>query len=469
LAKVKRFDLGQIRKAEITPQGYLKADAFATRVGVFKYTLPDGTVRRELRPPEEVFKSDSMKSLAELAVTNEHPPQMLDATNTKNYQVGFTNESVERLSNFLKVGVNVTDADAIREIKASGKTETSCGYTCEMEETPGVWNGEKYDAIQRDIMYNHLAVVKKGRAGSEVRIRLDAADAVQHEDADWDTNYVNNLPDSAFAYIESGGEKDEDGKTKPRSLRHFPYKNAQGEVDLAHLRNALARAPQSPFGDEAMSKLRAAAKTAKVGDFANDSEDETRMAETAKQKKDVNMAKVTLDGVDYEVSEAVAAAIVRKVGEASELKKETEALKGRCDAADAELKASKEALEKAKAEKLDTAAALKLARARIEMEGFAKDVLGKDQKFDSMTDQQLMRAVISKKNPEAKLDGKSDEYVAARFDVLRENHKPEDKLAEGLGEMGRTDSEDRLDSDAIRAKVSKESAEAWKTSKTFDA
>jgi uncharacterized protein len=65
---------------------------------------------------------------------------------------------------------------------------------------------------------------------------------------------INELPDSAFAYIESGGTKDDSGRTSPRSLRHFPVH------DPAHTRNALARAPQSPFGDKAMPKIKAAAK-----------------------------------------------------------------------------------------------------------------------------------------------------------------------------------------------------------------
>lgn len=61
----------------------------------------------------------------------------------------------------------------------------------------------------------------------------------------WDTAYVNDLPDSAFMYVESGGQKDDSGKTVPRSLRHFPIKDASGKVDVAHLRNAIARIPQS--------------------------------------------------------------------------------------------------------------------------------------------------------------------------------------------------------------------------------
>jgi HK97 family phage prohead protease len=65
---------------------------------------------------------------------------------------------------------------------------------------------------------------------------------------------INDLPDSAFAYIEPGGSKDESGKTVPRSKRHFPIH------DAAHVRNALARAPQSPFGAKAMPKIKAAAR-----------------------------------------------------------------------------------------------------------------------------------------------------------------------------------------------------------------
>lgn len=64
----------------------------------------------------------------------------------------------------------------------------------------------------------------------------------------WSTAYINTLPDSAFLYVESGGKKDEENKTVPRTLRHFPYKDASGKIDLPHLRNAIARIPQSKIG-----------------------------------------------------------------------------------------------------------------------------------------------------------------------------------------------------------------------------
>lgn len=75
--------------------------------------------------------------------------------------------------------------------------------------------------------------------------------------AELSTSTINDLPDSDFAYIEPGGSKDSSGRTVPRSLRHFPVH------DAAHVRNALARAPQSPFGEKAMPKIKAAA--AKLG------------------------------------------------------------------------------------------------------------------------------------------------------------------------------------------------------------
>ncbi len=63
--------------------------------------------------------------------------------------------------------------------------------------------------------------------------------------AQWSRAFINELPDDAFLYIEPGGKKDEDGKTVPRSNRHFPFQDRNGDVDVPHLRNAIARIPQS--------------------------------------------------------------------------------------------------------------------------------------------------------------------------------------------------------------------------------
>ena len=58
--------------------------------------------------------------------------------------------------------------------------------------------------------------------------RLVATFSSESQQASWSKAYVNDLPDEAFAYIAPGGNLDEEGKTEPRSLRHFPIKNMEG-------------------------------------------------------------------------------------------------------------------------------------------------------------------------------------------------------------------------------------------------
>jgi hypothetical protein len=72
---------------------------------------------------------------------------------------------------------------------------------------------------------------------------------------------INDLPDRDFAYIEPGGEKDEQGKTTPRSLRHFPIH------DAAHIRNALARLARTTpaIRAKARPKIEAAARREGIG------------------------------------------------------------------------------------------------------------------------------------------------------------------------------------------------------------
>jgi len=89
---------------------------------------------------------------------------------------------------------------------------------------------------------------------------IDFSDQIRDNDAlakKFTTKRRNDLPDSDFAYIAPGGKK-VDGKTEPRSLRHFPI------PDAAHVRNALARLSQSKFSPaikgEILKKLKSKAK-----------------------------------------------------------------------------------------------------------------------------------------------------------------------------------------------------------------
>jgi hypothetical protein len=95
------------------------------------------------------------------------------------------------------------------------------------------------------------------------------------EHAVWSTAYINELPDSAFLHIESGGKKDDEGKTTPRSLRHFPVRDATGAVDMAHVRNALSRIPQSSLPQSVKDQATRKAESLMKGSKSTEVEDGT--------------------------------------------------------------------------------------------------------------------------------------------------------------------------------------------------
>ena len=155
----------------------MRAVAPITNIGVFSYLTADGSVRRELRLPEDVFDSNSMKSMEGKPLTNNHPNEPVNPNTAKELAVGSVS-NVHSDSYRLYATLTVTDKEAITAVN-QGKRALSCGYTCDLEEVSGVWMGVEYDAIQTNIKYNHLALVDyKSRAGDDARIRFDSFDAV---------------------------------------------------------------------------------------------------------------------------------------------------------------------------------------------------------------------------------------------------------------------------------------------------
>jgi hypothetical protein len=84
------------------------------------------------------------------------------------------------------------------------------------------------------------------KCGSKMQAKENSMEDKEQESskATWDSAYVSKLPNSAFLYVESG---DGEGET-PKGKRHLPYKDANGKVDLPHLRNAISRLGQSDTG-----------------------------------------------------------------------------------------------------------------------------------------------------------------------------------------------------------------------------
>jgi hypothetical protein len=174
--RVRRFDIGGLEKPVKEPNGWVRVDAYLARTGVQAYVTAGGKQRLEYRPPEEVFETDSLASFKLVPFTNDHPPEALDDKNTKTYAVGAV-EHPQRDGNRMRASILVTDAATVADME-KGKLEISNGYFCELDETPGMSpDGERYDAVQRVIRGNHVALVAEGRAGPDVRARFDASDA----------------------------------------------------------------------------------------------------------------------------------------------------------------------------------------------------------------------------------------------------------------------------------------------------
>lgn len=172
-----------------TGEGWLRASARLTRTGVFPYRRADGSTRHELRLPEEVFKPEALKSFALVPITNEHPrtDNGLNAENATSFAVGSV-APPHQDGDFVASEVLVWERRSVDDVIA-GKSELSCGYYCDLEEKSGVWTDasgkpHRYDVIQRNIHGNHVAIVSKGRAGPEARVRLDADDAIESEPAE---------------------------------------------------------------------------------------------------------------------------------------------------------------------------------------------------------------------------------------------------------------------------------------------
>ena len=176
---VARYDKGLIgNEVEITPEGYIKGRCIVTRCGVFLYKNADGSVRKELRHPDDVEEVESLETIKMIPIVDGHPSERLvSADNAKRLSVGYTGELVENEYPHVIANLVITDKKTVEKIKDKSKNQLSLGYTVDLIPEGGVYNGEPYDFKQTNIRYNHLALVDEARAGPEAKIVLDGDDA----------------------------------------------------------------------------------------------------------------------------------------------------------------------------------------------------------------------------------------------------------------------------------------------------
>jgi len=171
----KFVDQAVIFGARVTSEGYLVADCHVARAGVQRYSgrelgLPEAAIVDVYRPVESVFSPDSLQSFSHIPVTLDHPSEPVSSDNWKELAVGEVSSDVLRDGERLKIPLVLKDARAI-DFVASGKRQLSVGYSAELDIGDGVApDGTPYQAIQRHIRANHVAIVDRARAGDEFRI-----------------------------------------------------------------------------------------------------------------------------------------------------------------------------------------------------------------------------------------------------------------------------------------------------------
>lgn len=173
LKRVIRLDSIQLPEAYFTSEGYLIDRPILTSTGIFEYINPDGSVRYELRLPEEVFAEESLASYQGKPVIITHDAEYVTKDNVQNEAIGTILSKGYQDGSDVRAQIVIHDTDAMERC---GLRELSLGYDLDLDETPGEWNGQHYDAIQRNIRINHLALVRDARAGDQARLNIDSRD-----------------------------------------------------------------------------------------------------------------------------------------------------------------------------------------------------------------------------------------------------------------------------------------------------
>lgn len=513
--QVRRFDLGEIKSATRTPQGFLMCPGFATRVGVFPYMNSDGSIRNELRHPDDVNDPESLKTLKFAPVTIEHPPEMVGPLNVHKYGKGHTSDRVEVNRDMIDTDLILQDQEAIDAVEKKGMRELSSGYTADVVEEKGVFNGSPYDCRQKNIRYNHVAIVKRGRAGPEVRLRLDSQDAAM-QDADAPKPGANIFSQESSV---NDGDVSEGGETKKviilgrevdlpsdvaEAIQEYKDRFDEMRAKLSQLEESMGKVrkdedvsqkgispqvkveQQTPDGRKAGGKTppKPGSETGRQDDEMED-EDETGVIGGLKPNSKEGGGKALADGEEDEKEDDEPAS--EKGGGSSEsdidkLKKDMEEKQGKHDAEMEALKGKMDEIaassmnqpeKKDGGTKMDSADVQKFARARGKLERQAEKLVPASisNRFDSMTDKEIYAAVIKFRHPKADLADKSRTYLQSRFDSITETLAEEGtkerqnagKALLGLG-GSRMDSEEKTTADPAqaRAKMLREGREMYK-------
>jgi hypothetical protein len=155
-----------------TKDGLLVKDAIICRAMVLDYNG-----KKILKSPEAL--ADSMPTMQRMMITDEHPQSrvIMDVSEIKGRILP---ETVKLNNNVATGDLLITDKVLADEIR-KGKRDLSPGYYADIIEEPGTFNDEPYQAVQKKVLYDHLAVVKAGRCSRPKCGILDSHSSITDE------------------------------------------------------------------------------------------------------------------------------------------------------------------------------------------------------------------------------------------------------------------------------------------------
>lgn len=162
--------------------GYVEIkDNPISKVGIFEYSGAQigltgeaaGRIFKVYRPAEELADQACIDSFKLLPFVDEHAmlgSEDSGATPAERKGVqGYIGEQVRFDPPYLRANLKIV-SESMKSAIDNGKIELSPGYRCVYDLTPGTFEGQHYDAVQRRIRGNHLALVDEGRTGPDVSV-----------------------------------------------------------------------------------------------------------------------------------------------------------------------------------------------------------------------------------------------------------------------------------------------------------
>lgn len=129
------------------------------------------------RPAKELTNKETLESFNGIQFTDEH--EMLGRgqrdVGTKRMDGTIYNVHVSPYQPGVVLCTLKVMSEAAKNLIQQGKRQLSCGYYCDYVPENGVWNGQPYQFVQKDVIGNHVALVRKGRMGEQVSV-CDSAD-----------------------------------------------------------------------------------------------------------------------------------------------------------------------------------------------------------------------------------------------------------------------------------------------------